>query len=202
MGFSFMDLMETIAPIGVAMIPGVGIPAAIALSAATKGGITAAKGGGIGEILKDAAIGGATGAAGIGIGQGIGKFMGKAGEKLTENVTEKAIQTMADTGGMEGVVKGFEIATKGSPTGKVLSNVGTKLANIGTDPKSKGMLDLAKKTGKAAGVVDQAVDLFTPEQTTPRFLEVQGAMPGFGPDYQFGAGRRRNRYGTAVVGGY
>lgn len=203
MRVSFMDVMKTVAPIAVAFIPGIGVPAAIALSAAMKGGTTAAEGGSWKEIARDAAIGGATGAAGIGISQGVGKMMGKASEKLTEGVFEKATQAMTDTGGMQGVIKGVEIMSKGSPTGEILGKVGTKLASVGADAKSQGVLDLAKKTGKAAGVIDQTVDMFSPDQQPPSFLEVQGMMhQGMGPDYQFGAGRRRSRYGTATVGSY
>lgn len=191
MGFSFYDFMKIAAPIGVAMIPGVGIPASIALSAAMKGGTTALEGGGIGEILRDTAIGGATGAAGAGTAGAISKIAGKAGGAAVEQggkaateafaktpelgfakATEKAMGALAKAGGRQKLAQGVSGAFSGA---------------LGEDPeKTTRMLDMVKKGGNMAGGLDQAYQFMTEAPSFSQHTALAGKHPGVNPAYQFG----------------
>jgi hypothetical protein len=216
MGYSFLDILETVAPIGVAMIPGVGIPAAIALSAATKGGITAAKGGGMGEILRDAAIGGATGAAGAGIGGAISKGASKAAAKTAEKAMDVGVQSVIDAtpaaiaeGGIEAVPELTQAAldtstaavTKAAPKVARFEKIASLTSGaLGKDPdKTEKLLKTTKTIGKVASGMDDMAQAVSPP---PRFNQHQASIanaPGMDPRYQFGG--RRMYGGTKVVGG-
>jgi len=209
MGFRFTDILETIAPIGVAMIPGVGIPAAIALSAAMKGGVTAAKGGSGAEILRDLAIGGATGAAGAGtaglLSKGLGKAAGAATEKAGGKAAEKLAATAASKGGLSfsgglpqiaygaagqgGLDTAANIMAKGATKAALLQK-GADLSSgaLGKDEeKTAAMLKTIKSGGRMVGAADDLVQAATPP---PRFSQhtalAQQQTPGMHPKYQFG----------------
>jgi hypothetical protein len=191
MAFKFMDLMETIAPMAVSFIPGIGIPAAIALSAATKGGITAAKGGGAGEILRDAALGAAGGAGGAAMGGALSKGLGEAAGKAVEKGGEAATKAFANAG-----ETGFAEATKTAmgelakaQTKRALLDKGAQLTAgaLGKDPgKTQNMLKTIQSGGKVVGAIDQAYQTMMPENS---FMRHQQAMtpPGFTNKYQYGA---------------
>lgn len=210
MGYSFLDIMETLAPIGVAMIPGVGIPAAIAMSAAMKGGSTALKGGDIGDVLLNTGLGAATGAAGIGIGGAISKGLGgaatKAGEKamdvgldavLAEGLTEAGMPIVTDAA----LKTSTEAVAKAAPRVAALTKAAKATSGaLGEDPdKTKAIVGKVKSIGKMASAGQDVKDMLTPQ--APRFTQVTGMQqPGMDPRYQFGSDPLK-KYGTAVVGG-
>lgn len=209
MGFSFYDFMEIAAPIGVAMIPGVGIPASIALSAAMKGGTTALKGGGIGEIARDAALGAAGGAAGAGTAGAISKIAGKAGGAAVEQGGKAATEAFSEAGEL-----GFGEATKQAMGHLAKAGGRQKLAEgvsgafsgaLGEDPeKTAKLLGMVKQGGQVAGAADQAFQFMN---QPPRFSEqhtaLAGQHPGMNPDYQFGGSFGRGRTPTlGFLGGY
>lgn len=210
MGMSYLDILETVAPIGIAMIPGVGIPLAIAASAAMKGGSTAIKGGDIGDILLNTGLGAATGAAGIGIGGAISKGLGGAAAKTTEKAMDVGLDAVLAEGLTEAgmpIVTDAALATSTGALAKVAPKVARldKLADVtsgalGEDPdKTKALLGKVKSVGKMAGAGQDVKEMLTPPP--PRFTQVAGMQqPGMDPQYQFGSGQRK-KYGTAVVGG-
>jgi hypothetical protein len=202
MGFSFMDFMEIAAPIGVAMIPGVGIPASIALSAAMKGGGTALKGGGIGEILRDTAIGGATGAAGAGTAGAISKFAGKAGGAAVEQGGKVATEAFAE-GGPDMFAKAAKALTKAGGRQKAAQGVSKAFSGaLGDDPeKTAAMLNVVKKGGNVAGGLDQAYQFATETPTFSQHNAAASRHPGMNPAYQFGGTfSDLNRGGTQTLG--
>jgi len=193
MGFSFYDFLEMAAPIGVAMIPGIGIPASIALSAAMKGGTSAIKGGSMGEILRDTALGAAGGAAGAGTAGAISKIAGKAGGAAVEQggkvaeaafaktpelgfgkATEKAMGALAKAGGRQKLAQGVSGAFSGA---------------LGDDPeKTSRMLDMVKKGGNVAGSVSDAYQFMTeaPSFSQHETMLAKRKHPGMDAAYQFG----------------
>lgn len=191
MGIRWLDVLETVAPIGVAMIPGVGIPAAIAMSAAMKGGSTALKGGDMTEVLRDAAIGGATGAAGVGTAGAISKFAGKAGEAAVGaggKAATKAFEKTADVGFGKAAEQAMGALSKAGTAQKVAQGVaGATSGALGKDPeKTAAMLKTLKSGGQAVGAVD---DIAQMAYQPPRFSQQHAAMArqaGMNPKYQFG----------------
>lgn len=209
MGMSFLDIMEIVGPIGVAMIPGVGIPAAIAMSAAMKGGSTALKGGDIGDILLNTGLGAATGAAGVGIGGALSKGLGGAATKTTEKAMDVGLDAILAEGltetGMP-IVTDAALKTGTDAMTKIAPKVARldKLADVtsgalGEDPeKTKALLGKVKSVGKMAGAGQDVKEMLMPEP--PRFSQVVGPQqPGMDPRYQFGTDP--SKYRTAVVGG-
>lgn len=212
MGFSWMDFMKIAAPIGVAMIPGVGIPASIALGAAMQGGMSAAEGGSTKEILRDTLLGGASGAGGAAVAGGISKGLTGAGTKMAEGAGAKALATMAT----ESVPKGMEQFAKQTARGAMLQKLGTATSGaLGKNAdKTADILEMVQKGGKIVGAADMAVNTYDQMQT-PTFTQQHMAMAqqaGLPEDLlaQFGGGggfgmtptvgSRPNRFGS--FGGY
>jgi len=200
MGFSFMDFLEMAAPIGIAAIPGVGIPASIALSAALKGGTRAAKGGSLAEILRDTAIGGAGGAAGAGTAGMISKTAGKAGQAAAGKGIEaatKTIGTAGDVGFGKAMEQSMKQLARAGTKQKLAQGVSSAFSGaLGDDPeRTASLLNMAKKGGRVAGSLDQAYQFLN---QPPRFSQQHAALsrhPGMNPSYQFGGG-----YSTPTVG--
>jgi hypothetical protein len=215
MGVSFWDVFKTAAPIGAAFIPGVGPLASIAIGGALSGGIEAAEGGGIGDILKAGALGAGSSAAGIGVGSALSKGATEAGTKAAETAAQKAMLAtdMATEGGLkfgaagvpmfspEALSAGAEKLAEGTAKSRLLGKVGDITSPLrGKNPEAQDAL--LNKVGKGTKLATTALGAINPEQQQqqpPRFMEAQMRMhPGFNPAYQFG---RRRSYGTPVVGG-
>ena len=202
MAFRFTDFLELAAPAAVAFIPGIGIPAAIALSAAMKGGMSAAKGGSATEILRDTALGAASGAGGAALGGAISGTLGKGATKVAEKAAgEAAIKSMAETGMKLGPMGIPQVTGQALKAGSDVLAKGTGLSNLlekgasltsaakGKDPKkTASMLKTIQSGGRVVSAADQAAGMFAPEQ--PRFSQQHTAMagqhPGMDPKYQFG----------------
>jgi hypothetical protein len=214
MGVSFWDVFKTAAPIGAAFIPGVGPLASIGISAALSGGIKAAEGGDVTDILKAGAIGAGSGAVGLGVGSALSKGASEAGTKAAEQAAGKAaLAKTMETGGLqfgpmgvpmlspEGMMAGSAKLAEGTAKSRILEKVGDITSPLrGKDPEAQSAL--LNKVGKGTKLATTALGAISPEQQQqqpPRFMETQMRMhPGFDPSYQFG---RRRSYGTPVVGG-
>ena len=194
MAFRWTDFLEMAAPIGVAMIPGVGIPASIALSAAMQGGKTALKGGDMTEILRDTAIGGATGAAGAGTAGAISKFAGKAAGAAADaggKAAETAFSKTADIGFGKASEQAMKALSRAGTAQKVAQGVaGATSGALGEDPeKTASLLKMVKSGGQAVGAVDQfAQAMLPPPRFSQQHAAFSGQHPGMNPNYQYGMG--------------
>ena len=174
------DILGTVAPIGLSLIPGIGIPAAIAASAALKGGMTAAEGGSAGEILRDVGLGAATGAAGAGTAAGIGKLLGKGAEAATTaggKAATKAFEKAGDIGFGEASKQAMQALSRAGTAEKVLGGAAQVFTpDMGENAKvTASMLETLQKGGKVIGAADQAVKTVQQMQT-PRFSQQHMAM--------------------------
>lgn len=214
MGISFWDVFKTAAPIGAAFIPGVGPLASIAIGGALSGGIEAAEGGSIGDILKAGALGAGTSAAGIGAGSALSKGATEASTKAAEKAAQKAmLETAASEGGLkigamgipqfspQAMSAGAEKLAAGTAKSRLLGKVGDITSPLrGKNPEAQdALLNKVGKGTKLATTALGAIDPDQPQQQPPRFMQTQMRMhPGFDPMYQFGG---RRSYGTRIVGG-
>lgn len=201
MAFRFTDFLEMAAPAAVAFIPGIGIPAAIALSAAMKGGMSAAKGGSATEILRDTAFGAASGAGGAALGGAISGSLGKGATKVAEKAASKAAIGKLAEGGMKLGPMGIpQVTGEALQAGSDVLAQGTGLSNLleggarftsaakGKDPaKTSKMLKTIQSGGKVVGAADQFAQAVTePPRFSQQHMALAGQHPGMDPKYQFG----------------
>lgn len=177
----FLDVMKVVAPVAVAFIPGVGIPAAIALSAAMSGGISAAEGKSTREILRDTALGAASGAGGAAIGGAISRGASSLASKTAEKAMDVGVEEMAKAssqavakGGIEAVPE-LSAAATGRATSAV-TKAAPKVARyqqiakltsgaLGKDPeKTSAMLKTVKSGGKVVRAADMAYQTAVPPE--------------------------------------
>jgi len=155
------------------------------------------------EILRDTALGAASGAGGAALGGAISKGLGTAASKAAEKGMDVGVKQVADAtsqaiakGGTEavgtltdaGLSKATEAATSGLARQALLQKGADLTAGArGKNPdKTASMLKTLKSGGQAVGAVD---DIAQMAYQPPRFSQQHAAMArqaGMNPKYQFG----------------
>jgi hypothetical protein len=148
----------------------------------------------MGEILRDTALGGTTGAAGAGTAGAISKLAGKAAGAAADvggKGAEAAFAKAGDIGFGEATGLAMKKLAKAEAQRKLAQGVADATSGaLGESPeKTAAMLKAVKSGGQAVGAADQFLQAMNqPRRFSQQHAAMAGQHPGMNPNYQYGIG--------------